>query len=76
MSGAEILVIAGHEDTVEAVSCSREKESERRGIARRNLIDKSAQKFCGARESGNPWFVEVSWWDEHGQEELNLVTCE
>jgi hypothetical protein len=39
MSGAEILVIAGHEDTGEAVSCSRKKESERRGIARRNLID-------------------------------------
>ena len=36
--------------TVEAVSCSREKESERRGIARRNLIDESTQKFCGDRE--------------------------
>jgi hypothetical protein len=62
--------------TVEAVSCSREKESERRGIVRSNLIDESAQKFRGDRESGSPWFVEVSWWEEQGKEELNLVACE
>jgi len=62
--------------TVEAVSCSREKESERRGVARRNLIDESTQKFCGDREKGSPWFVGVSWWDEQGQEKLNVVTCE